>query len=158
MSGPGFAAALQDAVLAVLEGSAALAAILAPKAGDPAKPAIYDEAPQPRRGEEDSYFPYLTLGEDTLAAFATDTATGADVDLVLHSWSRAGGWREVQAIDAVLRGLLHRQEIAVAGAELIGIEWDRTDTTRDPDGHLRHGVHVFRVLLDEEGWGEPGGS
>src|SRR5512140_2234142 len=69
---------------------------------------IYDDAPQ------GAAFPVIPLGQSVVRDWSTGTEDGAEHDLTLHVWSRAGGKKQVHAIIESLRAVLHDQPLVLA--------------------------------------------
>lgn len=139
-----FAHRIQAAVYARLRTYAPLTAMLAPHA-DPqvGGAAIYDDVPQ------GAAFPYVTIGEDTLVEWDTDTELGAEATITLHTWSRQRGRAETKALQGHIYDALHRYALPVTGMHLIECKWEMSESFLDPDGHTRHGVMRFRLVLQD---------
>lgn len=113
-------------------------------------PDVYDHVPQPTDGGSDVPFPYVTIGDDTHVPFDTDDSVGSEATITIHSWSRTRGRKEVKEIQASIRAALQRFELNVLGFALVTIEFESSDSFMDPDTLTRHGVSIFRVLLDQQ--------
>jgi len=111
-------------------------------------PAVYDHVPQPDYSD-DSWFPYVTIGEIASDEWDTDTETGFDSDITIHVWSRELGRVETKEIQGSIYDALHRHELDVAGVHTITLEHTGSFTDVDPDGKTRHGVSSFRLLTDQ---------
>lgn len=147
--------AVQIAVFNALSANANLTALLAPRIGSPLSPAIYDTVIQPTDSGDNSIFPYVIIGDDDLNDWSTDTASGAEAILTLHSWSRAQNQRESKRILGEIYNSLNRAELTLQDHEFIGIEFEgQQPVVLDPDQETYHGVISFRTLLDEAGFGE----
>lgn len=142
--------AIQQAIFTKLSDDAELIAELADHYERPDDPAIYDDVPQPDRTEDDSFFPYITIGDDTVSDWSTDTESGGDVEAWIHVWSRFGGRKECKRILGLVYASLHRQQLAVAGYHFIGCDFLSSETSRDPDMRTQHGTIRFRIIVDEE--------
>lgn len=135
----GFELAIQGAVYAALTGSAALTALVR---------GVYDAQPRPLTGSDTLQFPYITIGEDTHTDWSTDTESGDDATITIHTWSRYNGRKELKEIQGLIYGALHRRSFDVAGYALVSCDWISSDSLIDADGETRHGVQTFRLLLD----------
>jgi hypothetical protein len=125
--------AVQTALYSRLTGDATLMAKIT---------GVYDQPPQ---GEA---FPYVVIGEDDAADFDDDRATGFDVEMMIHAWGRAHrGRQEVKAIQADIYRLLHRQPLAVTGADTVDTIVAFTETFRDADGLTYHGAQRVRLIV-----------
>lgn len=137
-----FSTAIQQAVYDRLRTYAPLTAVLAPHAdSNIGGSAVYDDVPQ------SAEFPYVALGDDTLIEWDTDTELGAEATITLHTWSRERGRRETKLIQGLLYDALHRYELPIPGMHVIDCLWEMSESFLDPDGHTRHGVSRFRVIM-----------
>ncbi len=106
---------------------------------------VLDQHPQQQN------YPFVTLSDDDDArAFDTDTTVGGDVLFHVHGWSRYPGSAELRGIMTEVYDTLTRQPLAVAGANLLTIEFVNQTIFRDTDGKTRHAVAQFRALLVQE--------
>lgn len=104
---------------------------------------VYDDVPQ---GAD---FPYVSIGDDTLIPFDQDACLGAEATVTLHTWSRERGRKQTKMIQGVLYDALHRYALQVDGSHTVDCLWEMSESFLDPDGHTRHGVSRFRVLLQK---------
>ena len=117
-------------------------------------PAVYDDVIQAGDSGNDSVFPYIVIGSDSILDMSTDTSSGGDINVTIDVWSRYDGKRETKRIQAAIYRALHRASLKVPDHEFIGCDFDQEQpVTLDPDGHTYHGVSSFRVLIDEPGYG-----
>lgn len=133
MGGPAFE--LQKAIYTVLSGDATLLGL--------ATGGVFD-CPQ-----EDTSFPYVTIGDDTLADWSSKTFDGKEATITIHSWSEAMGREEVKKIMDRIDTLLHNGSLSMTGHSLVVMQFDFAETLRDPDGRTYHGVQRFRALTKE---------
>lgn len=134
-----FELAIQGAVYSALTGNAALVA---------AVKGIYDAQPR-TLGASALEFPYVTIGEDTHADWSTDTESGDDATITVHTWSRYNGRKEEKTIQGLIYAALHRAALTVSGYALVSCDWIASDSLIDADGETRHGVQTFRVIVDQ---------
>lgn len=104
---------------------------------------VYDDAPQ------GAAFPYITIGDDTLTEWDQDACLGAEATLTLHVWSRERGRKQTKQIQGLLYDALHRYPLTVNGAHAVDCLWEMSESFLDPDGHTRHGVSRFRIILQK---------
>jgi len=150
----GMANAVQIAIYSALSGSNDLVALLASRINAAGMPAIYDDVTQAGDSGNDSAFPYIVIGGDSVLDMSTDTSSGGDISVTIDVWSRYDGKRETKRIQAEIYRALHRATLTVPNHEFIGCDFDQEQpVTIDPDGHTYHGVSSFRVLIDEIGYG-----
>ncbi len=126
--------ALQKAVVAKLIADAAVGALIGDR--------IYDAPPR------DVAFPYLTVGQTSLADWSTGTEAGAEHQLVLHAWSRERGKKQCYAIMDAVEATLHEAALTLEGHALINLRFEFAETRRDPDGITYHGVMRFRAVTE----------
>lgn len=136
----GFEVDIQTGVYEALTGDSSLVSAVV---------GVYDNVLQPNNAAAASDFPYITIGEDVLTEWDTDTETGADVTITIHTWSRKPGRKEVKEIQAIIYNILHRGVITVNNYHLVGIDWIESQSILDSDGHTRHGIQTFRITLDQ---------
>ena len=136
-----FEIALQDAIYDALTGSSPLMAMIK---------GLYDSVPQPTDSGAGAEFPYVTYGEASHTDWSTDTESGDDATITIHTWSRYRGRTETKQIQGVVYDALHRVELTVTGFAFVAIDWLGSDSFVDADGLTRHGVQTFRVLIDQQ--------
>ena len=124
--------ALQTAVYSTLNGDSNLTSTLGAS--------IFDDVP------EDSGFPYIQIGADTINEYGTKDVDGASTSLTLHVWSQYKGSLQTKNIMDRIHSLLHDASISVTGYNLINIRFEFGDILRDPDGVTRHGIIRFRAI------------
>jgi len=133
---------LQKAIYSRMINYSALTSLLAT---DPrsTSPAVYDHVPQ------DATFPYVVVGDTTMAPFDTDDSTGNDATVTIHVWSEYRGRIETKEIQDAIYNALHRNDLTVTGSDTIMVEWEYADSELDPDGITRHGVQRFRTVIED---------
>lgn len=149
----GQSSAIQISIYSKLSASAELDALLARRVDFPSLPAIYDDVTQPSDTAAESDFPYVVIGDDSVADWSTDTASGAEANVIIHIWSRFDGKGETKRIQAAIYNALHRQTLTVPDHEFIGCDFDTESVVLDPDMHTYHGTSEYRVIIDEVGFG-----
>jgi hypothetical protein len=129
--------ALQRGIYQALAGSSDLTAMLGGAR-------IYDDAPQA------AAFPFITLGQSVVRDWSTGTEDGAEHDLTLHVWSRAGGKKQVNEIIEAIRDVLHDQPLVLADHHLINLRHEFSEARLDPDGDTFHGIVRYRAVTEPE--------
>lgn len=108
---------------------------------------IYTKAPQNAESEDDTAFPYITLGPFIAGAYDTKDDNGGNVLCDVHIWSRSQSslfWRGIG--DAVYDALQKYDALSVTGANVIDCRFDDAIDYADPtDGRTWHYVLTFRV-------------
>lgn len=138
--------AMQKAVFDALRGDAALQGLTGQV---PSR--VFDHVPQGlwRTPDADGRFPpYLVIGFSTARDFDSKTENGCEQTLMVHTWSRYRGFREIKEIMAAVVDILDRQDLSVAGHNLIQLRFEFSDTFIEDDGLTRHGVQRFRALTE----------
>lgn len=110
---------------------------------------VYDNPPQRSDPESNAPFPYLTIGEGPLNPWDTDTETGTEAVMQVHSWSRASHFLETKQIQQAVYDLLHRRELLIPDYAFVGCDLVTQTVDRDPDGITIHGVQEFRIIYEE---------
>ncbi len=120
-----------------------------------AQPAIYIDAPQPEKSEHSSFFPYITMGDDTLNQWDTDTSEGYETTINIRCWSRGNtenGYtsprRQAKEIQSHIRDALHQFELLVDGQDTVLCHFENASTIQDPDGKTIQGLTTFRLITD----------
>lgn len=149
----GIAVSTQKAVFSALDASSALTALLADHETFD-RSGIYDFVPSAAQSGDNTLYPFITIGEDNPQEWGTDTASGAEVTVIVHIWSRSPGWNEAKQIADAVRDALHRQELTTPDKEFIDCEWENDENIRDPDGLTLHVAQQFRLTLDQQGYGD----
>lgn len=127
---------LQGAVAGLLKASAGLQALI----GNPVR--LYQDV------QADPAFPYITIGETQDLPDLAECVDGWEIYLTLHIWSRAGGYAEAKQIGAALDDALHNASPALTNNRCLLIERHSTHYLTDPDNVTRHGVVIFRALVE----------
>lgn len=128
--------ALQRGIYQALAGSSDLTAMLGGAR-------MYDDA----RG---AAFPFITLGQSVVRDWSTGTEDGAEHDLTLHVWSRAGGKKQVHEILEAIRAVLHDQPLMLADHHLINLRHEFCEARLDPDGDTFHGIVRYRAVTEPD--------
>lgn len=92
-------------------------------------------------------FPYVTIGEDVLNEFDTDTTNGHNVSLTIHTWTRKAGRKQAKTIQGLIYDTLHNSTLVMTGYIMILMRQIDETTLMDPDGKTRHGVQTFNAIL-----------
>jgi uncharacterized protein (UPF0297 family) len=142
---------IQQAIFTKLRADGPLGALLPTSlfTGDAGK-AVYDRPPASNFSELASgVFPFVVIGDDTVAEFDDDDTEGQETTLTIHAWSRSPGKKEVkQVLDAIYNSL-HDKALTVTGQMVIYILFEFMETMADPDGLTQHGVIRFRITTQE---------
>lgn len=102
---------------------------------------VYDFVP------DNSAFPYVKLGEETAVDNGTKTLQGNEHTLVIHSFSRYRGSKEIKQIMSRIYALLHESSLSVSGASLVNMRFEFSDVIKENDGRTSHGLQRFRAVV-----------
>jgi hypothetical protein len=107
---------------------------------------LYDHVPV---SPDPATFPYVEVGESTGEPYDTKTERGFEQTVVMHTWSRQRGRREVKQIHSAMYGLLHRGTLAGTGFTFVNLENEFNEIFSDPDGLTYHGIQRYRVATQD---------
>ena len=102
---------------------------------------VYDFVP------ENTAFPYVKVGEETSIDNSTKTLQGNEHTLVIHTFSRYRGSKEVKEIMSRIYALLHESSLSVSGASLVNLRFEFSDVIKENDGVTSHGLQRFRAVV-----------
>jgi len=101
---------------------------------------IYDFVP------ENTSFPYVKVGDQTMVDDGTKDKKGSDFTLIVHTFSRYRGSKEIKEIMSLIYDVLHESSLSVSGASN-NMRFEFSDIIKEPDGLTTHGVQRFRVFV-----------
>ena len=127
--------ALQQAIFTALDGATIN------DADGNAITGVFDDVP------ENTAYPYVQVGDDSMADNSTKDLDGNIHSIVIHTWSRYRGDKEAKEIMARVYDLLHNSSLSVSGASLVNARFDTSDILTDPDGITKHGVQRFNFVI-----------
>lgn len=122
---------LQKALYDALTGDSSLMALIT---------GIYDHV------EQETAFPYVTIGESSISAFDTKDTDGMEHILTINTWSRKRGRKEIKQIHAEIYRILQNENIPISNQVIILMQFDFEEIYLDSDGLTYHGVLRFRSL------------
>ena len=119
---------LQSAVYSLLSGDSSLDTLI----GDGR---IYDSvAPQ------DSAYPYVVIGMETVSDVGTNTLDGNIYNLNIEVWSQYRGQKQIKEVMERIYNLVNNVSISVSGADSVMSNVNNTTTMVEVDGITRHGI------------------
>jgi hypothetical protein len=80
--------------------------------------------------------------------WSTGTEDGAEHELTLHVWSRAGGKKQVQEIMESVKAVLHDKPLLLEDHYLINLRYAFSEARLDPDGDTFHGIVRYRAVTE----------
>lgn len=104
---------------------------------------VYDAVP------DNAKPPYVVIGDDTLAPFDTDGASGFEATISIHTWSTYRGRKEIKEMQGAIYDLLHRAQLTFSGYTFLGCDSELSESFIDADGVTRHGIQRFRIFIRE---------
>jgi hypothetical protein len=131
---------LQDAIYSKLTGDTPLMALIT---------GVYVDVEQPDFPEEESVFPYITFGDDSISNWDTKTNNGASAICQIDTWSRTNNLIEAKQIGKAIYRALHKQDLTFATAEHVNTVVESQSYSKDPDGKSKHGITLVRVIYDQ---------
>ena len=126
-----FAATLQTAVYDALVADSPLGSKVT---------GIYDFVP------ENTAFPYVKVGDQTMVDDGTKNKKGSDFTLMIHTFSRYRGSKEIKEIMSLVYDVLHESSLSVSGA-MNNMRFEFSDIIKEIDGLTTHGMQRFRVFV-----------
>ena len=123
---------LQKSIFNALDGDSTLQSLVTD---------VYDFVP------ESTAFPYVKVGEETSIDNGTKTLPGNEHTLVIHTFSRYRGSKEVKEIMSRIYALLHESSLSVSGASLVNLRFEFSDVIKENDGFTSHGLQRFRAVV-----------
>ena len=124
---------LQKTIFDVLNGDSNLTSTLGAS--------VYDFVP------DSTAFPYVKLGEETAIDNSTKSLQGNEHTLVIHSFSRYRGSKQIKEIMSRIYALLHESSLSVSGASLVNLRFEFSDVIKENDGLTSHGLQRFRAVV-----------
>lgn len=127
---------LQRAIYSKLTGDATLMALIE---------GVYADVAEPLDAGTDAPFPYVTIGQDNMAPWDSKTFLGTDAICQIDIWSRANNFLEAKAIGTAIVDALHHQPLTITRASHVMTVSQSATYSKDPDGHTKRGMLMFRV-------------
>lgn len=103
---------------------------------------------QPDNPEDESDFPYVTIGRDTVTSWDTITDFGAEATCQIDVWSRSNNFLEAKQLGSAIWSALHHRPLAIANVDHVLTVLESMIYSDDPDGHTKRGMLIFRILYD----------
>lgn len=103
---------------------------------------VYDHVPR------DQGFPFVSFGVTSERDWSTGSDAGGEHIVTLHVWSKAAGRHEADHIAAAVRAVLHDQALILTGHRLVNLRQEITETRREVDNEIYHGVIRFRAVTE----------
>ena len=101
---------------------------------------IYDFVP------ESTSFPYVKIGTGSGTDNGTKSEKGSDYTLVIDTFSRYRGSKEIKEIMSLIYDVLHESSLSVSGA-MNNMRFEFSDIIKENDGLTTHGVQRFITFV-----------
>lgn len=105
-------------------------------------PKVYDEPPRA------ATFPYVTLGETTIATPVSGNNSEQEHQIAIHAWSRQGGHKESHMIAGAVLQALDDAPLTLTDHSLINFRFAVADVRREADGRTYHALVRFRAVTE----------
>jgi predicted XRE-type DNA-binding protein len=132
---------LQRAIYDKLTGDATLMALI---------DGVYADVQQPLDAGSDVPFPYVTIGSDNLSSWDSKTFFGTEALCQIDVWSRANNFLEAKTVGSAIVNALHQQPLIIADASHVLTVQQSSVYSKDPDGHTKRGMLMFRVVFTRQ--------
>ncbi len=106
---------------------------------------VYADVQQPAQPEDDTGFPYITIGRDNFTPWDTKTDFGAEALCQIDVWSRSNNLVEVKEIGELIWFALHHRSLTIENSNHVMTVQQGANYVSDPDGHTKHGILSFRI-------------
>ena len=126
-----YAVAVQTSVYNALNGNSSLTSSVS---------GIYDFVP------ESTTFPYVKVGDQTMVDEGTKNKKGSDFTLMVHTFSRYRGSKEIKEIMSLVYDILHESSLSISGA-MNNMRFEFSDIIKESDGLTTHGVQRFKTFV-----------
>ena len=126
-----YAVAVQTAVYDALNGNSSLTSSVS---------GIYDFVP------ESTSFPYVKVGDQTMVEDGTKDKKGSDFTLMVHTFSRYRGSKEIKEIMSLVYDILHESSLSISGA-MNNMRFEFSEIIKESDGLTTHGVQRFKTFV-----------
>lgn len=132
---------LQKAIYNKLTGDATLMSLI---------DGVYADVEQSLDSGSDVPFPYVTIGSDNLLPWDSKTFLGTESLCQIDVWSRSNNFLEAKSIGSAITNALHQQPLTIQDADHVMTVQQSSVYSKDPDGHTKRGMFMFRVLFTRD--------
>lgn len=98
--------------------------------------------------DENTKFPYVTIGDPTISPFPTKTSHGEEVLVNLHVFSKYKGKTEAFEILNLMVQAATKEDLTIEGFTFIRMELEGMNVITDIDGKTKHGIARFKVWVN----------
>ena len=107
---------------------------------------IFSSVPQAANSGDDSYFPFITIGQNTISAYDVKDSVGGSASVQIDIWDRSRSILEIKEIADAVDARLRRQPLTISGATHITTELQDSQDMDDPDGKTSRIMLRYNVL------------
>ena len=108
--------------------------------------AIFSDVPQVVEGEDEDYFPFITMGPQTISAFDEKDNVGGNAVVQINIWDRSHSELAIKEIGDAVDARLRRNSLSISGATHITTELESAEVSDDPDGKTKRMLMLYRIL------------
>jgi hypothetical protein len=107
---------------------------------------IFSSVPQAANSGDDSYFPFITIGQNTISAYDVKDSIGGSASVQIDIWARSRSVLDIKEIADAVDARLRRQPLTITGATHITTELQDSQDMDDPDGKTLRIMLRYNVL------------
>ncbi len=108
--------------------------------------AIFSDVPQAMDSGQDSYFPFITIGQNVISPYDVKSSVGGSAVVQIDVWSRSRSSITINELADAIDARLRRQPLDIDGATHITTELQSATPSDDPDGKTKRVLLLYSVL------------
>ena len=107
---------------------------------------IFSSVPQAANSGDDSYFPFITIGNNVISPYDVKDSVGGSASVQIDIWARSRSVLDIKEIADAVDTRLRRQPLTITGATHITTELQDSQDMDDPDGKTLRIMLRYTVL------------
>lgn len=107
---------------------------------------IFSSVPQAANSGDDSYFPFITIGNNVISPYDVKDSVGGSASVQIDIWARSRSVLDIKEIADAVDARLRRQPLTITGATHITTELQDSQDMDDPDGKTMRIMLRYTVL------------
>lgn len=107
---------------------------------------IFSSVPQAANSGDDSYFPFITIGNNIITPYDVKDSIGGSASVQIDIWARSRSVLDIKEIADAVDARLRRQPLTITGATHITTELQDSQDMDDPDGKTMRIMLRYTVL------------
>ncbi len=107
---------------------------------------IFSSVPQAANSGDDSYFPFITIGNNIISPYDVKDSVGGSASVQIDIWDRSRSILDIKEIADAVDARLRRQPLTITGATHITTELQDSQDMDDPDGKTMRIMLRYNVL------------